>query len=66
MSRPLTVTEQEEDYTFFPSADDHSIIIQSERNLYPSLHYDIDTFDIEPGEDNTMSTEKFEVNPHNY
>lgn len=64
MSRPLTVTEQEEDYTFSPYAEDHSIIIQSERNLFSSLHYD-DIFHIEPGEDNTMSTEKFEVYPNN-
>lgn len=59
MSRPLTVTELEEDYTFCPSADDHSIIIQSERNLYPSLDYDIDPFQIEPGGGDKMSTEGF-------
>ena len=61
----MTVTEQEEDYTFSPSADIHSIILQSERDLYPSLHYDTDPFQIEPGEDNTVSIENFEGYPNN-
>lgn len=54
MSRPLAVTEQEADYTISPSTDVRSLI-QSERDLYPSLFYDInDPFHPEIGEDNKV------------
>ncbi|MCJ1468022.1 hypothetical protein MMC07_006648 [Pseudocyphellaria aurata] len=60
MSRPLAVAEQEA-YSLFPSNDVQSLI-QSERDLYPSVFYDFnDSFHSELGEDNKTNPEKLEV-----